>query len=52
MNPANSLKEGEKIGHIKINSYANFVGFKKNPLENIRVLLEKPLVINRGVILK
>lgn len=51
-NPAKSLRLEGQIGAILPGRYANMVGFKKNPLENIEVLMETPLVINRGVFLK
>ncbi len=52
LNPAKSLGESKKIGIIKENANANFLGFKTNPLENISVILEKPLVVNLGEIIK
>lgn len=52
LNPALSLGEENVIGSIKVNSMANFVGFKKNPLVDINILQDKPMVINRGKIIK
>ena len=48
INPASSLHEEEKIGVVKVGAFANLVGFKRNPLEDVNVLLEDPMVINRG----
>jgi len=52
LNPAKSLKQTEQIGAIKVNAHANILGFKTNPLENILGILERPLVINKGEVLK
>lgn len=52
LNPAKSLQQEGLVGVILPGRFANMVGFKKNPLEKIEVLMETPLVINRGVFLK
>ncbi len=52
LNPALSLGEEKKIGIIQPFSIASMVGYKKNPLKNILYILDKPLVINQGEILK
>jgi imidazolonepropionase-like amidohydrolase len=52
INPASSLHEEGNIGVIKTGAWANLIGFKKNPLEDVGILLEEPVVMNRGQWLK
>jgi imidazolonepropionase-like amidohydrolase len=52
INPARTLGDDKKWGEISVRHLANLIGFSKNPLEDLSIIQENPIVINRGHFLK